>query len=1067
MGKYLFMGREIMKIMGLWVILLMLAGALPVAGYAANTKPTAIPQVVDNVVEDVPMSITLEGVDQENDSLTYKIVGAKPGKGIVTLSEGSNIATYTPHPNTTGSDKFTFTVSDGLLTSAKATVSIMINAVNDAPVASGKTVNLDEDDAGKRIPLLADDPDNTSLIYTIVTPPVHGTITQLKANIATYKPSANYHGTDSFTFTVSDGLLASTPAMVNLVIASINDKPVANSQALTVPAGGATRITLGASDPDGDALTYTIAKTPKPKGSLGSITNGNQVTYTPKAGVLSDKFNFTVKDDKLTSVAATVTLKVDTSLPGSITDPFLLKCFASNPPTSAELTASTLVCDGVDLSMADLSQLGNLPNLRELTLSHAKLTDISGLAGLTKLTRLDLEFNEIASITPLAGMAALTYLNLGFNDITDVTALASMNNLQELYLDANQLITVGTVLANKTALTKLSLDNNKINSISGLSSLSNLTHLGLGYNQVSTVSALAGLTKLQVLALDANYLTSISHLSGVATLQKLYLRGNGPTDTSLLTDIGALSGLTALQELELGFNHISNVTALPSLVNLTRLGLEYNNLASVAALSGLTKLKSLDLEHNQLVSTNGIPDMVALSGLLRLEYNSLLDDDLTALAAMSNSYSLRLDDNCLGTFPFPARIKVYGEDWQFSAVRCGGTTPSATGGDVNILQDTVTSIPLTATDPNGDTLTYKLEEVAVIGGTLNAGVGSTVNGEVVFTPSVGHLKSSGYFKFSVTDSNGEKSPVVTVNLWVVNPMLVSCYGSLSGVPKASDLSGIVELGICSGKNLTDIDGLPDFFPNLTKLFIGGNPGITDYSPLTRLASLNALSLAGTNLDAATLDVVKSLRGVTILELNQCQLDNADIAKLAGLTQLYHLYLNDNDITDSSSLSGLTGLGVLQLGDDPTKAGNNAITDITAIQTPGMPYLQNLILSGNKIGDSQKQADNLAALSSRSALTYLDLDDNGLTGIGGLATIPNLDVLALRKNQLIPTAIDSLKNYPNGLALYVEQNCLNNTDLNSGWNGLVTRDTSGNQCSLVNGVCPPYFDSTRSCAPLPQ
>ena len=44
--------------------------------------------------------------------------------------------TYTPAANYNGSDSFTFTVNDGTVDSNVATVSITVNAVNDAPVAA-------------------------------------------------------------------------------------------------------------------------------------------------------------------------------------------------------------------------------------------------------------------------------------------------------------------------------------------------------------------------------------------------------------------------------------------------------------------------------------------------------------------------------------------------------------------------------------------------------------------------------------------------------------------------------------------------------------------------------------------------------------------------------------------------------------------------------------------------------------------------------------------------------------------------------------------------------------------
>jgi internalin A len=266
---------------------------------------------------------------------------------------------------------------------------------------------------------------------------------------------------------------------------------------------------------------------------------------------------------------------------------------------------------------------------------------------------------------------------------------------------------------------------------------------------------------------------------------------------------------------------------------------------------------------------------------------------------------------------------------------------------------------------------------------------------------------------------------------------------------------------CANKNLTDISALPTYFPNLTTLFLGGN-AITNYAALQQLPNLTGLSLKGNNLDAAALGVLGGLHEMRILELDECQLDNTDLGHLSDLTNLYHLVLNDNGITDISTLSGLTGLLVLKLGDSPTVVGNNAITDLDPIKN--MTGLQTLILGGNNIGANQ--AANLDVLDDLGNLVSLDLDDNGLTSVGSLASLLKLDVLTLRYNRLSPTTVNTFKTYPNGLALYLQQNCLNSTDVKSGWPAYITIDTSGNQCSLVSGQCPLYFDPTRSCAALP-
>ena len=94
------------------------------------------PVVVDDSLttdEDTGKLITLGANDVDGDALTYSIVDA-PAHG--TLSGTGANRTYTPASNYNGSDSFTFKANDGTVDSNTATVSITVNAVNDAPTVT-------------------------------------------------------------------------------------------------------------------------------------------------------------------------------------------------------------------------------------------------------------------------------------------------------------------------------------------------------------------------------------------------------------------------------------------------------------------------------------------------------------------------------------------------------------------------------------------------------------------------------------------------------------------------------------------------------------------------------------------------------------------------------------------------------------------------------------------------------------------------------------------------------------------------------------------------------------------
>ena len=177
-----------------------------------TAPPVATAQSV-SLNEDASTSITLTGTDAEGATLTYT-VATNPTKG--TLTGTAPNLTYTTTANLYGSDSFTFTVSDGSLTTSTATVSITINAVNDAPVATAQSVNVTENNSSS-ITLSGTDVEGSSLTYAVASNPTKGTLSGTAPNL-TFTPTANTTGNDSFTFTVNDGTVSSSAATVSITI---------------------------------------------------------------------------------------------------------------------------------------------------------------------------------------------------------------------------------------------------------------------------------------------------------------------------------------------------------------------------------------------------------------------------------------------------------------------------------------------------------------------------------------------------------------------------------------------------------------------------------------------------------------------------------------------------------------------------------------------------------------------------------------------------------------------------------------------------------------------------------
>ncbi len=271
-----------------------------------NAAPIASDQsVVTN--EDTATPITLTASDANNDAFTFSIV-TQPANG--TLSgDGANL-TYTPAANYYSpvgvTDSFTFKANDGALDSNVATVSITVNAVNDAPVASGQAVSTNEDTA-VAIALAATDVEGSTLTYNWSSPS-HGTLTGTGPNL-TYTPGTNYNGADSFTFSVSDGAATSNIATVSVTVAPVNDVPSASNQSVSTNEDTALQIALGASDADSTPLTLSLVAGPSHGTISGTAPN---VTYTPAANYFgADSFTFKANDGALDSNVATVSITVN------------------------------------------------------------------------------------------------------------------------------------------------------------------------------------------------------------------------------------------------------------------------------------------------------------------------------------------------------------------------------------------------------------------------------------------------------------------------------------------------------------------------------------------------------------------------------------------------------------------------------------------------------------------------------------------------------------------------------------------------------------------------------------
>jgi VCBS repeat-containing protein len=196
--------------------------------------------------------------DIDNDPLLVSLTSGPAHAASFTLNSDGSFS-YTPAANYFGPDSFTYQVSDGDAEPVQATVSITVNAVNDAPNGVDDAATVAKNSSANTITVLGNDTDvdNDALSISSITQGAHGSvsITNGGSNVS-YTPNANYSGTDSFTYRASDGQLESGIATVSVTILTPTAAPVPVSGRVLTPNGkGLNNAIVTITGPTGTART--------------------------------------------------------------------------------------------------------------------------------------------------------------------------------------------------------------------------------------------------------------------------------------------------------------------------------------------------------------------------------------------------------------------------------------------------------------------------------------------------------------------------------------------------------------------------------------------------------------------------------------------------------------------------------------------------------------------------------------------------------------------------------------------------------------------------------------------
>ena len=291
----------------------------------ANDAPLAINDTVttpENTV--IEINVPLNDSDRNGLDLTSIDIKVSALHGSATINPATGAITYTPEENFNGTDSLIYTIQDTKrLVSNPATVIILVNPENTAPIANSDTYTINEDTMLEDDVLTNDSDTDNSLLTASISPmnlPKHGKLSLNQNGTFTYTPQKHYHGTDQFIYQACDDSNPSLcdTAKVSISITPVNDAPTALADTFTIAENEFLQENLLTNDydVDGDSLINATVVTLSQNGTVDVKADG-RFTYQPFNNYTGeDTFTYQVCDNQNPALCteATVTVRIRAGL---------------------------------------------------------------------------------------------------------------------------------------------------------------------------------------------------------------------------------------------------------------------------------------------------------------------------------------------------------------------------------------------------------------------------------------------------------------------------------------------------------------------------------------------------------------------------------------------------------------------------------------------------------------------------------------------------------------------------------------------------------------------------------
>jgi hypothetical protein len=226
----------------------------------ANRSPVISGTPAPSVTEGASYSFTPTASDPDGNALTFSITG-RPAWASFDTANGR--LSGTPGAGSAGAyANIQISVSDGSLSATLAAFTITVLPANRAPVISGSPATTGREGIAWSFQPTASDPDGNALSFSIANRPAWATFNAGTGRLSGTPPAGSAGTYSGIVVSVSDGAASASLPAFSIAVAANRAPVIGGTPAATVTAGQAYSFTPTASDPDGNALGFSIVNRP-------------------------------------------------------------------------------------------------------------------------------------------------------------------------------------------------------------------------------------------------------------------------------------------------------------------------------------------------------------------------------------------------------------------------------------------------------------------------------------------------------------------------------------------------------------------------------------------------------------------------------------------------------------------------------------------------------------------------------------------------------------------------------------------------------------------------------------